>query len=71
MFSVRGQLENDLGDMGLSSQQINPNYQPFRGSEFRSNRKTLKKYHFKFIHPIKERSWKQKVLKFYDYDKIS
>ncbi|MFA6621873.1 MAG: glyoxalase/bleomycin resistance/dioxygenase family protein [Candidatus Caldatribacteriota bacterium] len=31
--------------------------------------KTLKKYNFEFIHPIKEQPWKQRVLRFYDYDK--
>ncbi len=30
---------------------------------------TLKEHHFEFIHPIEEQPWKQRVLRFYDYDK--
>jgi len=30
---------------------------------------TIKDYNFEFIHQIKEQPWKQKVLRFYDYDK--
>lgn len=30
---------------------------------------TLKEYNFEFIHRIEEQPWKQKVLRFYDYDK--
>ena len=31
--------------------------------------KILEEHNFEFIHRIKEQPWKQKVLRFYDYDK--
>jgi hypothetical protein len=31
--------------------------------------RNLQEHNLEFIHPIKEQPWKQKVLRFYDYDK--
>jgi hypothetical protein len=41
----------------------------FEEENLKEIEKILKEHNFEFIHSIKEQPWKQKVLRFYDYDK--